>query len=208
MNEADLNDIYMSYKFIRTAVTEKLFEIYLNSKNRAFQHKHENYMIFKVQIQDIIKDRLEFVSILMHTFERLKARATDFLPKMDSIKKKVAQSNNLVVEIPDAVEYNPLGVYDAEIRNNINQWVEDQIAHIQVRKRVSGDDPVEKNFLGLFRYLSVRSRVINPYTIRGSYRVDEDLSAYLEMCVCDCFSRLLDSPREIEANTLSTKGEE
>lgn len=90
---------------MRNAVTEKLFEIYLNSKNQAFQHKNENYVIFKVQIQDIMKDRLGFIAILMQVFSRLRVRSKDFLPKMDRIRKKVESANKNLREVPDEVEY-------------------------------------------------------------------------------------------------------
>ena len=105
LSEADLNDIFQTFNFVRNAVTEKLFEIYLHSKNQAFQHKHENYMIFKVQIQDIMKDRLGFIAILMHVYSRLLVRSQDFLPKMDRIRKKVDFGNKNLQVVPDDVEY-------------------------------------------------------------------------------------------------------
>ena len=75
------------------------------------------------------------------------------------------------------------------------------MAEIELRKRKSGDDPVQKHTLTLFRYLTVRSRVINPYTVRGSYRLDSDLKGFLEQSICDSLAQLIDLPDEIDRQT-------
>lgn len=89
---------------------------------------------------------------------------------------------------------SPLGVYDADYRDNINTWVENQIAQVKLRRKVAGDDPVEKDTLTLFRYLTIMCRCVNPYSTKDAYRVDKDLECYLELCVCKSLARLIDIP--------------
>jgi hypothetical protein len=85
-----------------------------------------------------------------------------------------------------------MGVYSEEMRNSINQWVEEQVAQVQDRRKFMGKDPVEKEKLTLFRYLAIYSRCVNPYSNKDSYRLDADLQAYLEMCVCKTLAKLVD----------------
>lgn len=100
-------------------------------------------------------------------------------------------------------------MYDSEIRGRINEWVEDQMAEIELRHRKSGDDPVQRHTLTLFRYLSVRSRVVNPYTVRKSYRLDPDLDTHLAQSICDSLANLVDLPDEIEKQFAEkTEGDE
>jgi hypothetical protein len=87
-----------------------------------------------------------------------------------------------------------MGVYDAEFRDNINNWVENQIAQVKLRRKVTGDDPVEKDTLTLFRYLTIMCRCANPYSAKDAYKIDKDLHAYLELCVCKTLARLIDIP--------------
>jgi hypothetical protein len=85
-----------------------------------------------------------------------------------------------------------MGVYSEEIRNSINQWVEEQVAQVQNRRKFMGKDLVEKEKVTLFRYLAIYSRCVNPYSNKDSYRVDADLQSYLEMCVCKTLAKLVD----------------
>lgn len=76
----------------------------------------------------------------------------------------------------------------------MNDWVENQIAEVQNRRKVTGDDPVEKELLTLFRYLTILARCINPYSTEKSISLQEDLQAYLELCICRTVGRLVDGP--------------
>ncbi len=131
-----------------------------------------------------MKDRLGFIAILMRVFTRLPCTRCQTKWSTSTLCSP-----------------SPLGVYDSEIRGRINDWVEDQMAQIELRKRKSGDDPVQKHTLTLFRYLTVRSRVINPYTVRGSYRLDSDLNSFLEQSICDSLAHIIDVADEIERQT-------
>ena len=89
---------------------------------------------------------------------------------------------------------SPLGVYDADFRDNVNDWIENQIAQVQMRRRVTTTDPVERDMLTLFRYLAIFGRCVNPYSVKDSFKVDSDLREYLEVCICKSLGRLLDTP--------------
>lgn len=69
---------------------------------------------------------------------------------------------------------------------------------------MSGDDPVEKDTLTLFRYLSIMSRCANPYSTKDAYKVDKDLAAYLELCICKSLARLIDIPESEQDPYTST----
>ena len=87
-----------------------------------------------------------------------------------------------------------MGVYDADFRDNVNTWIENQVAEVQNRRRVSGQDKVERDILTLFRYLTIMSRCLAPYSLKDSLRVNADIQAHLEHLVCHTLARLVDIP--------------
>jgi hypothetical protein len=48
--------------------------------------------------------------------------------------------------------------------------------------------------LTLFRYLTIMSRCVNPYSVKDSFRVHDDLQAYLEHLICQTLAKLVDVP--------------
>lgn len=86
---------------------------------------------------------------------------------------------------------SPYGIYDPEVRDTINEWVENQIAQVQQRRKVTGKDKVHKEMVTLFRLLAIYYKCQYPYSNKHAYRVDKDLVSYLENLVCKTISRLV-----------------
>lgn len=83
----------------------KLLELYLRSKNTAYEHKRESYVIFKLNLDQFISDELGVLALLLQTFVRLMARGERWMPRMDRIKKLEMAGKNSVQEIPEIQEY-------------------------------------------------------------------------------------------------------
>lgn len=83
----------------------KLLELYLRSKNTAYEHKRESYVIFKLNLDQFISDELGILALLLQTFVKLMARGERWLPRMDRIKKLEMAGKSSIQEIPDIQEY-------------------------------------------------------------------------------------------------------
>jgi hypothetical protein len=86
---------------------------------------------------------------------------------------------------------SPYGVYDGEVRDTINEWVEKNISEVQKRRKVAGKDILQKELLTLFRYLAIYYKCHYPYSNKQAYRVDGDLYDYLENLICRTLSRVV-----------------
>lgn len=70
-----------------------------------------------------------------------------------------------------------------DIRDNINEWVEDTLFNVILRKRYDHSDK-DKKLLYLYRLLAIKYRVVFP--LKGeSFKLDEDLRIVLETKICN-----------------------
>lgn len=66
-----------------------------------------------------------------------------------------------------------------DIRDNINEWVEDTLFCVILRKRYDKKGGLDKNILFLFRLLAILYRIT--YPIKGDpLKIDDDLLVVLE----------------------------
>jgi hypothetical protein len=70
-----------------------------------------------------------------------------------------------------------------DIRDNINEWVEDTLFNVILRKQHDHSDK-DKKLLYLYRLLAIKYRVVFP--LKGeSFKLDEDLRVVLETKICN-----------------------
>ena len=72
--ELDLASLYEAYLHLRTMIVSFLFEIYIKSKNTAYHHKKESYLIFKANLQRYLADGGLVLTMLLKVFLRLARR--------------------------------------------------------------------------------------------------------------------------------------
>ena len=66
-----------------------------------------------------------------------------------------------------------------DVRDNINEWVEDTLFCVILRKRYDKKGSLDKNILYLFRLLAILYRIT--YPMKGDpLKIDEDLMVVLE----------------------------
>jgi hypothetical protein len=83
----------------------KLLQLYLRSKNAAFQHKRESYVIFKLNLAQFIADELGVLALLLQVFLRLARRGEGHLPRLERIDKLVRIGAQPMEPLPDIQEY-------------------------------------------------------------------------------------------------------
>lgn len=81
------NSLMEVYKFLRATLAGKMLELYLRSKNSAFKHKKESYLIFKSNLDQFLTDELGVLSLLLQTFVSITVRCEPHLPKMDRLAR-------------------------------------------------------------------------------------------------------------------------
>ena len=70
-----------------------------------------------------------------------------------------------------------------DIRDNINEWVEDTLFNVILRKQYDHSDK-DKKLLYLYRLLAIKYRVTFP--LKGeSFALDDDLRVVLESKICN-----------------------
>jgi hypothetical protein len=93
------------YMFLRATLANKLLELYFRSKNTAFQHKRESYLVFKVNLEQFLGDELGTLSLLLQTYMRLAVRGGVTIPAMERVIKARAIDGKVLGEVPDLKEY-------------------------------------------------------------------------------------------------------
>ena len=68
VNTSGDNSLMEVYKFLRATLAGKLLELYLRSKNSAFKHKKESYLIFKTNLDQFLADELGVLTLLLQPF--------------------------------------------------------------------------------------------------------------------------------------------
>ena len=190
------------YLYLRTLIVSKLFEVYINSKNTAYHHKKESYLIFKLNLEQFLADGGDFLMLIIRVYLKLSLR--DFTRFRKTLTVNPAISGLATISQVHFERYerdngrNIIGGSLADIRDDINVWVQDQISEVKSRRRVSGDDSVDKDILSLFRYLTIWGRIINPYSIKTMLRVDYEVQDRLEQNICKTFANLLDLPANVK----------
>lgn len=86
-------------------IAGKLLQLFLRSKNEAYAHKRESYVVFKLLLSEFIADELGVLALLLQVFLRLARRGEPRLPRMDRIKKLVQFGSPSMAPVPDIQEY-------------------------------------------------------------------------------------------------------
>lgn len=102
----DDNVLFQVFVFMRTMMAGKLLQLYLRSKNSAYEHKRESYVLFKVSLQQLMADDgLGLMAVILTAFLRLMRRAKDRMPRMDRIAKLIDMGSGKMVEVKDIQEF-------------------------------------------------------------------------------------------------------
>ncbi len=208
--DLDLAYLCEAFLFLRSTLVACLFEIFVHSKNTAYHHKKESYLIFKTNLERYLADGGVVLSTLVKAFLQLSRRDhSRFRRSGVALKPTFAGLGQISQQHFE--RYSPLsrhivGGSEAELRDDTNGWVVEQLAQVRYRRRVSGDDPVEKDVLSLFRYLAVWGRIVNPFTTKSLLRVDFEVQDQLETAICKTFANLLDLPPDFRVDLEGASG--
>jgi hypothetical protein len=150
-------------------------------------------VLFKCNMDDIKKANNDTYVMLTNVYARLKNLIYEDIPKITWEKKfdmpNPLPHDQLLHLSPES--FNKLKP-NQDIRNNVNEWVEDTLFHVILRKKFDHSDK-EKHLLYLYRLLAIKYRVT--YPLKGeSFTLDEDLRIVLESKVCDAALAYFDTP--------------
>jgi hypothetical protein len=170
--------------FFREHLVDWLFGIFVRSADRAAQRTMNSFLIFKCNLEDIRKGGNDFYSMMVHVYARLKNLIYDDIPKIIWEEKyklpNPLPKDKLLNLSPEA--FKKLKA-NQDIRDNINEWVEDTLFNVILRKQYDVNDK-DKHLLYLYRLLAIKYRVT--YPIKGeSFQLDQDLKIVLESKICN-----------------------
>jgi hypothetical protein len=131
-------------------------------------------------MQEIKGNSLDQNIILVSLYARLKNLIHDEIPKLEWEKKYDLPEN---VPKDKLVRFEPEKIKDLktnfDIRDNINEWVEDTLFCVILRKRYDNKGSSDNSILFLFRLMAILYRIT--YPLRGPpLAVDDDLRIVLE----------------------------
>ena len=98
-------EILQMYAFLRATLANKLLEVYLRSKNSAYQHKRESYLVFKLNLEQFLGDELGALGLLLQCYMQLFHRGESSLPFMHRIERARGILDNRTGEVPELQEY-------------------------------------------------------------------------------------------------------
>ena len=135
-------------------------------------------------MEDIKGSNTDLSVLLITAYARLKNLVYEDIPKIQWEKKYTLPDNvpkdrlmQLSPEMFKGLKANQ------DIRDNINEWVEDTLFYVIMRKRNDRADK-DKTLLYLYRLLAIKHRVV--YPLKGeSFKLDEDLRIVLESKICN-----------------------
>ncbi len=170
--------------YLRETFVDWLFEIFVRSADRASQRKMNSYILFKSNMDDIKKGSNDINVMLINVYARLKNLIYDDIPKIVWEQKyeipNPLPKDKLMQLSPES--FKRLKAYQ-DIRNNINEWVEDTLFAVILRKKYDHSDK-DKALLYLYRLLAIKYRVT--YPLKGeTFKLDEDLRIVLESKICN-----------------------
>lgn len=162
-------------------------------KCRDLADFRNSFVLFKCNMEEIKKNNNDMYVMLTNVYARLKNLIYEDIPKITWEKK---------FDIPNPLPRDQLLHLSPEsfsklkpnqdIRNDVNQWVEDTLFHVILRKKFDHSDK-DKTLLYLYRLLAIKYRVT--YPLKGeSFTLDEDLRIVLESKICNAALAFFDTP--------------
>lgn len=170
--------------YLREAMVDWLFEIFVRSSDRAAQRTMNSFVLFKCNMEDLKKNGNDFYVMLINVYARLKNLIYDDIPKIVWEQKyeipKTLPKDKLLNLSPEA--FKKLKANQG-IRDNINGWVEDTMFSVILRKQYDHNDK-DKTLVYLYRLLAIKYRIT--YPLKGeSFKLDDDLRIVLESKICN-----------------------
>jgi len=137
-------------------------------------------VIFKSNMEEIKGGSLDQNIILVSVYARLKNLIYDEIPRLEWDKKYDLPEN---IPKDKLVSFEPEKVKNLktnfDIRDNINEWVEDTMFCVILRKKYDNKASPDNNILYLFRLLAILYRTT--YPLRGPpLEIDSDIRIVLE----------------------------
>lgn len=179
--------------YLRESMVDWLFEVFVRSADRAAQRKMNSFVLFKCNMDDIKKNTGDSNSLLVNVYARLKNLIYDDIPKIVWEQKyeipNPLPKDKLLQLSPEA--FKKLKA-NQDIRDNINEWVEDTLFSVILRKQYDNSDK-DKALLYLYRLLAIKYRIT--YPLKGErFRLDEDLRIVLESKICNAALTYFNTP--------------
>lgn len=170
--------------YLRETLVDWLFEVFIRSADRAAQKKMNSFVLFKCNMEELKRATNDLYVMLINVYSRLKNLVSDDIPNIVWETK---------YEIPNPLPKDKLMHLNPEafkklkanqdIRDNINEWVEDTLFNVILRKRYDHSDR-DKEVLFLYRLLAIKYRVTFP--LKGeSFHLDDDIRIALETKICN-----------------------
>lgn len=131
-------------------------------------------------MEEIKEHSLDQNIILVSLYARLKNLIYDEIPKLEWEKKYDLQEN---IPKEKLIKFEPEKIKSLktnfDVRDNINEWVEDTLFCVILRKKYDNKASYDKNILYLFRLMAILYRIT--YPLRGPpLEIDDDLRIVLE----------------------------
>ena len=144
-------------------------------------------------MEELKKNNNDTYVMLTNVYARLKNLIYEDIPKITWEKKfdipNPLPRDQLLHLSPES--FSKLKPHQ-DIRDNVNEWVEDTLFHVILRKKFDHSDR-DKNLLYLYRLLAIKYRVT--YPLKGeSFTLDEDLRIVLESKICNAALAFFDTP--------------
>lgn len=137
------------WNYSRTALMNWLFDVFVRSADRAYQRKMNSYILFKCNMEEIREGISDVSTMLITTYSRLKNLVREEMPKIDWERKFVLPEGvpqDLVLNLdPENLQVKD----DCELRDKINQWVENTLYYVILRKKYDRIDKDKVFFLFL-----------------------------------------------------------
>lgn len=144
-------------------------------------------------MEELKKNNNDTYVMLTNVYARLKNLIYEDIPKITWEKKfdipNPLPRDQLLHLSPES--FSKLKPHQ-DIRDNVNEWVEDTLFHVILRKKFDHSDR-DKHLLYLYRLLAIKYRVT--YPLKGeSFTLDEDLRIVLESKICNAALAFFDTP--------------
>ena len=92
------------FRLLRCSVAGKVFELFLRSKDESSKNKGESYIIFKINLEEFLKNEDKMLIIVLRLYREMIKMVGHLLPKASRILKMHHMDSPEIQEIDDCKE--------------------------------------------------------------------------------------------------------
>lgn len=128
--------------FYRQSLVKWLFDIFVRSTDRAFSKKMNSFILFKSNMEELRENLNDVIFIMVAVYNRLKNLCRESMPTISWDEKYTIPSNLPTDHFMDLDHTVMKFTKDKSKRDNTNQWIENTICYVILRKKF---DRVDKD---------------------------------------------------------------